>query len=107
MPISDFLDMMSATVTLAAVQSRDDYGAPSFAAAVSYKAHVQYKAMRVTSRVTGHDVLASGAVWLGTLVTVLTVDMKLTLPDGSTPRIQSWDIGMDEVGNHHTKIYFS
>jgi len=107
MPISDWQDMMPSTVTLEAVSARDDYGKPSsYAAAETYLAHVQYKAMKVTSRVTGADVVASGAVWLNEVVTSLSVDDRLTLPDGSTPPIQSWDIGYDENGPHHTKIYF-
>lgn len=107
MAISDWHDMMASTVTLEAVLTRDDYGKPAtYDTAETYLAKLQYKAQKVNSRVTGADVVASGAVWLDELVTDLTVDMRLTLPDGTTPPIVSWDVAYDESGPHHTKIYF-
>jgi hypothetical protein len=97
--------MMPHTVTYYAVASHDQYGKPTHATTgTSYSARVKETNKRVTSRVTGDDVLASHEVWIAGTPT-LDVDGKLELPDGSTPKIVSWDRIPDESGSHHVKVY--
>lgn len=108
MPISDFLDLMPFTVTYEAAATRDAYGKVStYAAAISYRARVTYTHKRVVSRATGQDVVSSTQAWLAGVIAMLNVDDRITLPDGTTPLIISWDLSTDEKGNHHTKVFFS
>jgi len=105
MPISDWLDLMPATVTHQSVIARNEYGAPTtYSAATSYRARVFQKARRVINRVNGQDEISSVQVWIAGLPS-LALDGKIILPDGSTPRIMSWDVPTDEVGEHHMKVY--
>ena len=108
MPVSDWLDLMPFTITYEAVATRDEYGKViTYATAVSYRARVTYKHMRVASRATGQDVIASIQVWLNGVISTINVDDRVTLPDGTTPLIVSWDLVSDETGNHHVKIFFA
>lgn len=108
MPVSDWLDLMPATVTYEAVASRDEYGKPAtYSAAVSYRARVSYTTRRVINRANGQDAVSSTTVWLNGNIPSMQPDDRITLPDGSTPKILSWDIPMDETDNHHQKVYFS
>jgi hypothetical protein len=103
--ISDWEDMMSDTVTLAAVSSRDAYGKPSYGTARSYSARVVYKQTRIVNRTNGQDAIATGVVWVGGTPTI-GIDDRMTLPDGTTPVILNWERPTDEDGAHHTKVYF-
>ena len=106
--VSDWLDLMPATVTYEAVLTRDEYGKPAtYDTAVDYRARVTYKHQRVPSRATGQDVIASIQVWLNGAISTVKVDDRVTLPDGTTPLIVSWDLVSDETGNHHTKLYMN
>ena len=108
MPIADWLDLCPATVVYQAAATRDAYGkVATYAAAVNYRARVTYSHKRVTSRATGQDVVSSTQVWIIGIIPALNVDDRITLPDGTTPLIVSWDMSTDEVGNHHCKVYFS
>jgi len=107
MPISDWLDLMCSTVTYEAVASRDDYGKPiTYSAPVSYRAFVSNKRSRVVSRVSGTDVMSNGHVILNGIISSISPDDRLTLPDGSTPVLLNWGTANDENGPHHTRIYF-
>jgi hypothetical protein len=106
MAVSDFLDLMPDTVTYRAVTSRDNYGLPSYGSASSYRARVVYKTLRTTSMSSGQEVLAAGEVWLAGTPSPPDIDDKITLPDGSTPKILNFERFTDEAGVHHTKILF-
>lgn len=107
MSIADWQDVMPHTVTYEAVSGRDDYGAPTYATAVTYAhSRVQYSQKRVASNVTGHDTLSFCQCWIPAALTGLSPDDRITLPDGSSPKIVGWEIRVDEAGNHHTKVAF-
>lgn len=104
MPISDFLDLMPDTVTYEAPATYDEYGkVATYATAVSCRARVSTKHQRVAAK-NGQDVISSIQVWLNS-TTAINENGRLTLPDGSTPLIVSWDLVRDENGAHHTKVY--
>jgi hypothetical protein len=108
MPITDWLSLMPFTIPYEAAATRDEFGKVlTYAVAVDYRARVTYSHKRVTSRATGQDVISSTQAWLAGVIPTLNVDDRITLPDGSTPLIVSWDLPTDEVGNHHMKIFFS
>ena len=105
MPISDWLDMMPDTVQIKLCIGYNAFGEPILQdSATSYRARVSYKQRRVTSRVSGLEVISSGEVWVNGILSDLTADAEITLPDDSKPIIVNWDISTDEVGTHHTKI---
>ena len=105
MPISEWSDMMPHTVTYAAIASRDAYGKPTYATAVTYRARVAYKQTRIVNRLNGQDAIATGEVWLMAKI-IPAIDARIVLPDGSTPIILNWEVFPDENGDHHTKLYF-
>lgn len=105
MPISDWSELMAQTVTYATVASRDAYGKPTYATAVTYQARVVYKQTRIVNRINGQDAIATGTVWLAASI-LPSLDARITLPDGSTPTILNWEVFPDEDGDHHTKLYF-
>jgi hypothetical protein len=104
MAINDFLELMPHTVSHAELASRDAYGKPVYGSAVDYTARVLYKNQKVRAK-DGSEVVARGVVWIGGTPTV-SPDDQLTLPDGSTPIILSFEQYADEDGAHHTKIFF-
>ncbi len=107
MPISDWADMMPHTITYEALVSRDKYGKPSYATAVSFSARVKDRTQRKPSRVVlGEDEISTSEVWIGGIIDNIRTDDRFTLPDGSTPSIVDWLVIPDEDGNHHTKVFF-
>jgi hypothetical protein len=106
MPISDWLDLMPHTVTYAAKSGEDAYGKPTHGTGTDYTARVTYTHKRVATP-DGMEVVASVQVWLNGTLSSISVDDKITLPDGTTPKIVSWDTATDEDGSHHTKLYLS
>jgi len=103
--ISDWLDLMPSTVTYSTSTGRNSEGLPIQGTAVSYRARVNRKAVRTTNRFSGQDEIAAGQVWLAAVLTP-TIDDRITLPDGTQPVIVNWDTINDEVGPHHTVIFF-
>lgn len=104
MGVSDFLDLMPDTVTVEPFAGRDGYGAPSYGAPVQYRARVVYRPNLVHAP-DGKEVVARGTVWLATSDAVSTED-RLTLPDGSTPRVVAVERYTDASGVHHVKVAF-
>lgn len=104
MAIEDFLDLMPHTVSHAELAGRDDYGKPTYGSAVDYQARVTYKNQKVRAS-DGSEVVARGVVWIGG-TPIISTDDQLTLPDGSSPIILSFEQYADEIGAHHTKIFF-
>lgn len=104
MSISDFADMMPHTITLEEFAQRDAYGKPSYGSAVNYSARVSYKS-KFIRRADGSEVLAQGEVWILGTPTV-TVEDRITLPDGNTPVILMTELLSDELGSHHSKVIF-
>ncbi len=105
MPINDFLDMMPRTITHAAVTSRDAYGKPSYGTPTSYRARVTREIKRVRSQVNGQDAISDTTVWVGGVIPNLVIDDQITLHDGTTPVLISWEAPEDEAGEHHMKLY--
>lgn len=106
MPVSDWSDLMPSTVSYRSLSGRDEYGNATLNASVSYKCRYTQTSRRVTSRVTGDDVISSSVIWLDGVLTNINVDDQFTLPDGAVPQILDWLTVSDEKGPHHTKIYF-
>lgn len=106
MSVSDWLDLMPATVAYQTVTGRDAYGKPTYDTARDIRCRFTQKNVRVTSRITGDDVISSSNIWLAEALTAINIDDTFTLPDSSTPDIVNWETVSDESGTHHTKVYF-
>ncbi len=104
MSVNDWLDMMVHTCSHAALSSRDASGVPTYGSATSYSCRVVYKNQRVLSS-DGNEVVARGMIWFAGVPDIDPND-KITMPDGSAPPIISVERYTDEVGLHHTKVFF-
>lgn len=105
MPISDWLDLMPATVTVQRFLGRDSYGKPSFATAVSYRARVN-NVTRLVRNAEGEQVVARGRAWLATVDPITTQD-RVGLPDGTFPIILNVNQVPDESGPLYTSLDFA
>lgn len=105
MPVSDFTDLMTASVTHIPLASLDSYGAPTYGAGTVYSARVVYKTVKVKDS-QGEEIDADGVVWLLGNPDV-KADDQIQLPDSSTPVVITVERPQDEIGLvHHTKVYF-
>jgi hypothetical protein len=104
--VNEFRDLMTQTIRHRPLTGRDTYAKPTYGTEVSYKGRVVYKHQKVSSaRSQGQDVLSTGYVIFAGLPTI-KADDQITLPDGSTPLIQSWERQTDETGEIYVKVYF-
>lgn len=98
-------DLMVQTITIAAVSSKDAYGKRSWASPTSItNCRVQTGSHKVLDTV-GQETIAEGKVYVPNNPSV-TVNSKLTLPDGTTPPILAVETFGDERGNHHLVIHY-
>lgn len=108
MAISEWLDMMSDTVTIYPFVSRSVSGQPTYSATgTTYPAYIELKNALVVDKM-GHTVTARGRVFIGSSVVVGYED-KVMLPSEYVPQnapIISVNVQNDESGNHHTVLYF-
>ena len=94
--IADFLDLMPSTITVEPFTSRDSYGAAVYGTAVSYRAHVFYKNHFVRGT-DGELIAARGIIWIAT-ANVISVNDRITLPDGTKPDLLSVGAAQNESG---------
>ena len=105
MPISDWSDLFTQTITHAAFNTRDSYGKSSFDSGVNYSARIVFK-QKLVRKDDGSEVLSRGIVWILGNPTITSED-QITLPDGSTPPILSYEQPSDEDVAHHVKVFFA
>lgn len=101
--------MLPHTITLAPLTGVDEYGAPTFGAAVTYPARVHERLERVVD-FDGNETLASTVVWVAPHATSglpdgLSPRSQITLEDGTTPPILRYSRIPDEDGEHHAKMW--
>jgi len=96
--------MLSEEVSLAAYNGTDAYGYPTFATAATYSARVQKQRKQVRDS-DGNQVISTNTVMLASGASP-SYDDKLTLPDGSAPRIMQITEALDHKNvNHHWTIF--
>lgn len=102
----DFLEMMLQTVTVAAQTGVDNYGKPTFSASPSsYRCRIIWQE-RIRRDAQGREIIEAGRAILTQSAASVTPTARLTLPDGSTPKIVSVATIQDEDGNHHSVLSF-
>lgn len=99
----NFLSMMPMLITLAPRTGTTGSGTPSYGPAKSYHAYVTADSKAVYSA-TGTVVFSTSVIIAhpkatdSTILVSITPDAKLTLPDGTTPRILTIGSISDESG---------
>lgn len=104
--LHSLISLMAHTISLTPWTGQNQYGEPSYGAAVSYTARVQGK-MRMVRDSTGTERVSTVTCYVATTATISPKD-KLTLPSGftpATPPILAVERQADERGDHHVVIY--
>lgn len=96
---------MTQTVQVEPFVSRDAYGKATFGAAVSYRARVNFKTHFVRNN-DAEQVVARGTAWLATSANI-TVNDRITLPDGSHPLLLDVNGENDEAGPLYVRLDFA
>lgn len=100
----DFLDLCPHTVTLEPLSGHDVYSAPSYGTGVSYQALVVY-ASKLVAGADDREVTATTQVYIPSSSASVAEQDRLTLPDGTQPRIIRVDKYADEDGQHNMVIW--
>lgn len=102
---SPLAELMVDTVTIAAVSTKDAYGKRAWSSPTTFTGcRVQQGDHKILDSL-GQEKVANGRVYLANAPTV-TLNDKLTLPDGSSPPILAISRLRDERGAHHTILHF-
>lgn len=102
---SPLAELMVDTVTIASVSTTDAYGKRTWATATSIpNCRVQSGDHKIVD-VAGQEKVAMGRVYVPNAPTV-SLNSRLTLPDGTSPPILGIDRVTDERGSHHTVIHY-
>ena len=105
MAIADFLDMMPASVSIAARTSIAADGKPTYGSDVVYRARVEMRSVRFRDQ-QGREITGRGIVYLAT-TTVPAATARLTLPSAYSPQVPvilEVRPVEDEVGLHHVEV---
>jgi hypothetical protein len=103
---NQFSDMTFETVTIQGQASKDKYAKQTFGGSTTTLEGRIINETKLIRDASGQEVVVKGKVIVPGASTGVTVDHKLTLPDGSTPKILTVDEVTDEAEVHHTVIIF-
>jgi len=104
MAVSDFLDMMPATIVHRPLTSRDEYNVPTYGDPTSYPARIVHKDTIIRGS-DGSELVSRLQCWVGGIPSMGPED-SITLPNGTAPPIFNVEKFTDEGGDHHIKIFF-
>lgn len=100
--------LMIDEIDLEAFVSRDVFGAPSYAASVAVQCRIEGTNKKVFARTRTDpqymERIASGRIYLPP-TPVITINDRVTLPDGSQPVILSVEANSDETGPNHQVVW--
>jgi uncharacterized membrane protein len=100
---SAFLSLMNSTVTVSTRSGHNNYGEPTYAAGVNYRARIHEKAGFVRTA-DGEVIEVVTEVWVNS-TKAFTVDDRVTLPNGTVPQVVAVNRPFDEDGvQHHVKF---
>jgi hypothetical protein len=100
----EFQDMMPARVTVQIILSRSNKGVPVYGSPQVYIARINTQTRNIIGA-DGQQVVARGCCWLDT-VDPITVNDRVTFPDGSLPILLVVNVEEDENGPAFTKLFF-
>ena len=106
MSVSPLLtELMVDSITVAAVSAKDAYGKRTWGSATTLSnCRVQSGDHKILDSL-GQEKVATGRVYIAGSPT-LTLNDKITLPDGSQPPVLAIDRLGDENGSHHTVVHY-
>lgn len=99
------INMLTHTVTVKGVSSRNIYNEITFDAGTPYSAHVQYKNTKIITS-EGQEKIARGTVTFGEVIS-MDLDSQILLPNGETPQILDVVTQDGSFLLKHTKVYFA
>jgi hypothetical protein len=100
-----YLELMPSTMEVRDLVSFDSYAEPTFSTSPArYRCLVTLKPSRVQN-FQGEEVVARTVAYVAS-TGFMSATAHYTLPDGSTPEIQSIETYYDEDGIHHSVCYF-
>ena len=103
---SDFDDVMTQTVTVKTLASRNSDGSAAYSTATSTFAARVVNTNRQIRDASGNVVMGQYDVWIASTGTI-AANSKITLPDGTAPPILLVHAYPDENGSHyHNKVTF-
>lgn len=101
-----FLEMMTDTITFNAGSAIDKYGKRTYGGTTTTaQGHIVYENKLIKDQ-EGQDILSTGKVILYGPYTSITLQDKITLPNGTSPVIVSIETKKDTGGPHHTVVHF-
>lgn len=103
---ADLAALMVDTVGLELYQSRDLFGAATYGPLGSFKCRIEPVNQKVFAAAGNGEVVervASSRIYLAE-APVVGVNDRITLPDGSQPRILAVEANGDERGAHHQVV---
>jgi len=105
---ADLAALMVDEVGLEYLQSRDLYGAPTYGPKGTFACRIESTNKKVYARTRTDPAyaerVAATRIYLAS-APLVTVDDRVTLPDGSQPVILSVEANGDERGAHHQVLY--
>lgn len=107
---TDLLPLLTQTLSIQSVASRDGYGKRTYGTAVTYPCRVTEKIERVV-RSDGREEWAKSKVWVAPNQTTgglpdTSAELLVTLPDGTQPPLIATQKMYDQNGVHHVVLYF-
>ena len=102
--LADFGDLAPHTITLEPLSTIGLYGEPTYGTAASYSALVIYE-QRLIAGPDNREVSSNTTVYIPSSSASAAESHRLTLPDGSTPRIIRVDRWADGKGQHSITLY--
>lgn len=101
----DFLQMSTQRITIDPLSTASNYGAPSYSTSGSsgYFAYIEPGARTVVSA-RGVEEVTTAMLYVLSSSAGISVQDRVTLPDGRQPKILRSDIIYDERGQHHLEV---
>lgn len=97
--------LLTMTVTVLPDAAPTAYGAAVTGPSYDLPTRVRYRRQEVATQ-AGETAVADGELWLDTDAAVPRLRAKLILPEGKVTAVVAVEPVNDEVGLHHTKVYF-
>ena len=104
---SEFLTMCSTSVSVYALSTHSNYGAPTYStSAQTYTAAVEYGPRLIVTAV-GREETAQATVYVMSSSARISVQDLVTLPRDTAARLLRVDTLNDDEGQHHLELYFA
>ena len=104
--ITSLRTFLTSNITVETLLSKDAFGKPTFGNAITVSARVANKPMMVRS-LDGLETVSRVTAWVESPLLPIGPTDRITLPDGTTPKILSVQRVPDETGQVFTTVFFA